>query len=137
MCGEGHEPPLTVLAEEEFPVLADPVESDDDPVLDEEFDEADDADGVAVVVVPVNDVTEDVDTLLAVDAPACVSAAAIPSAATATLPATPSDTVSFRRRRSARSRSSTVIRRFGAGITGPPGDARTGEATGRARSVVR
>jgi hypothetical protein len=101
VCGEGHEPPLTVLAEEEFPVLADPVESDDDPVLDEEFDEADDADGVAVVVVPVDDVTEDVDTLLAVDAPACVSAAAIPSAATATPPATPSDTVSFRRRRSA------------------------------------
>jgi hypothetical protein len=121
-----HDPPLTVLAEEELPVLADPVESDADPVLEDVED--DEADGV--VVVPVVDVTDEVDTVL-VDVPACASAAATPSAATATPPTTPKDTVSLRRSRSARSRSSTVMRRLGAGINGPPEDAPPVDATGR------
>ena len=60
MRGKGHEPPLTVLAEDELPVLADPVDSDD-PVLVDEDDE--DADGVGVVVV-VDDVTDDVEAPL-------------------------------------------------------------------------
>jgi hypothetical protein len=111
--GKRHEPPLTVLADEELPELTDPVESDDDPVPEED----EDGDGVAVTdVVPVDDVTDDFDALLA-DVPACVAADATARAATAALPATPNDIVSPRRRRSARSRSSTVMRRFGAGIT--------------------
>jgi len=115
MRGKGHEPPLTVLAEDELPVLADPVDSDD-PVLVDEDDE--DADGVGVVVV-VDDVTDDVEAALVAE-PALVWYAATPSAATATVPMTPKEAVSFLRRRSARSRSAAVMRRFGAGITGPP-----------------
>jgi hypothetical protein len=117
MRGKGHEPPLTVLAEDELPVLADPVESDD-PVLVDEDDE--DADGVGVVVVAV-DVTDDVEAALVAELPALVWYAATPSIPTATVPMTPKDAVSFLRRRSARSRSTTVMRRFGAGITEPPG----------------
>jgi hypothetical protein len=68
--GKGHEPPLTVLAEDELPVLAVPVDSEVDPVLVD--DEEDDVDGVAVPV-DVDDVTVDVAAVLAtVDVPACV-----------------------------------------------------------------
>ncbi len=117
MRGKGHEPPLTVLAEDELPVLADPVESDDDPVLVDEDDEDEDEDGVAVVV---DDVTDD-DPALVDEVPALVWYATMPSTATAVVPMTPKEAVSFLRRRSARSRSAAVMRRFGAGITGPPG----------------
>ena len=88
---------MTVLADEELPELADPLDSDDDPVLEE------DDDGVVVTdVFPVDDVTDEFDALLA-DVPACVAADATARAATAALPATPNDIVSLRRRRSARS----------------------------------
>lgn len=63
MRGKSHEPPVTVLADEEFPVLADPVESDDDPVL------VDEGDGVAVEV---DDVIDDADPVLVADVPASV-----------------------------------------------------------------
>ena len=66
MRGKGHEPPLTVLAEDELPELADPVDSDD-PALVDEDDE--DADGVGVAVV-VDDVTDDVDDPLVAEVPA-------------------------------------------------------------------
>jgi hypothetical protein len=112
MRGKGHEPPLTVLAEDELPVLADPVDSDDPVLVDE--------DGVGVVVVAV-DVTDDVEAALVAEVPALVWYAATPSTATAIVPMTPKDAVSFLRRQSARSRSAGVMRRFGAGITGPPG----------------
>ena len=93
-------------------MLADPVESDDE----EEED-----DGVGVVLVPEDDVTDEDDAPLAVlDVPACVCAARMASAATAAVPTTPKDVVSLPRRRSARSRSAAVMRRFGAGITGSP-----------------
>lgn len=96
-------------------MLADPVESDDDPVLDEEDD------GVVVAAVPEDDVTVVLDPLVVVvDVPACVCAARMASAATAAVPTTPNDVVSLPRRRSARSRSATVMGRFGAGITEPP-----------------
>ena len=66
--GKGHEPPLTVLAEDELPVLAEPADSEDDPLLVDEED--DDADEVAPLA-DVDDVTEDVETVLdAVDVPA-------------------------------------------------------------------
>ena len=81
--------------------------------------------GVAVVV---EDVTDDVEALVA-EVPALVWYAATPSTATAAAPATPKDAVSFLRRRSARSRSATVMRRFGAGITGPPAAGPHGLAT--------
>lgn len=100
-------------------MLADPVDSEDDPVLVEDEDD-EDADGVAVLVAA-DDVTDDVDTVLdAVDVPECVCAATTASAATAAVPTTPNAVVSLLRRRSARSRSATVIRRLGAAITGPP-----------------
>ena len=124
MRGKGHEPPLTVLAEDELPVLADPVDSED-PVL---VDEDDDEDGVGVAVV-VDDVTDDVEATLFVEVPALVWYAATPSAATAAALATPKDAVSLLRRRSARSRSAGVMRRFGAGITGPPAAGPHGLAT--------
>jgi hypothetical protein len=98
MRGKGHEPPLTVLAEDALPVLADPVDSDDPVLVDDE-----DADGVGVVVV-VEDVTDDVEAALAAEVPALVWYAATPSAATANVPMTPKDAVSLLRRRSARSR---------------------------------
>jgi hypothetical protein len=54
-----HEPPLTVLAEDARPELADPVDSDDDP--------GDVDAGVAVADgVALDDVIDDVATLLAV-----------------------------------------------------------------------
>jgi hypothetical protein len=68
MRGKGHEPPLTVLAEDELPVLTDPVDSDE-PVLVDEDDE--DADGVGVAVV-VDDVTDDVEAALVAEVPALV-----------------------------------------------------------------
>jgi hypothetical protein len=110
--GKGHEPPLTVLADDELPVLADPVDSEDDPVLEvDEEDEDDEDDGVGVLAVAEDDIT----ALLAVlDVPACVCAASSASAATAAVPTTPKDVVSLPRRRSARSRSTAVMRRFGA-----------------------
>jgi hypothetical protein len=111
MGGKNHDPPVTVLADEELPVLADPVDSADDPVL------VDEGDGVAVAA---DDVIDDVDTVLVVDVPASVWYAATASAATAAVPTTPKEAVSFLRRRSARSRSAAVMRRFGAGITEPP-----------------
>jgi hypothetical protein len=66
MRDQGHEPPLTVLADDALPALADPVESEDDPLL---VDEEAEADGVAVGVV-VDDATDDVDAVLVVDVPA-------------------------------------------------------------------
>jgi hypothetical protein len=63
MGGKSHDPPVTVLAEEAFPVLADPVDSEDDPVL------VDEGDGVAAAA---DDVIDDVDTVLVVDVPASV-----------------------------------------------------------------
>jgi hypothetical protein len=98
-------------------VLADPVDSDDEPVLlDEE-----EADGVDVD----DDVTEEVDApLVVVDVPVCVCAARTASAATAAVPAIPKDVVSLPRSRSARSRSAAVMRRFGAAITAAPGSSR-------------
>ena len=110
-------------------MLKEPMESDADPVLED-----DEADGV--VVVPVADVTDEVDVVL-VDVPACASAAATPSATTATPPTTPKDILSLRRRRSARSRSSTVMRRLGTRISGPPGDAPPVGATGRGPGAWR
>ena len=99
-------------------MLADPVESEDDPVL---VDDDDDVDGV-VVLVDVDDVTVDVDAPLdAVAVPACACAATIPSAATAAVPTTPNVLVSLPRSRSARSRSAAVMRRLGAAISAPPG----------------
>ena len=118
MRGKGHEPPLTVLAEDELPVLADPVDREDEA----------DGVGVAVVVVPVAEVPDEVVVLLdVVDVAAfvCEAATATAIAATAAVPSTPNDFVSLRRRRSARSRSAAVMRRFGAGITGPPGSVRS------------
>jgi hypothetical protein len=96
--GDGHEAPLTVLAEDELPLLAEPVAS---------------GDGVAVLDAAVPDVAvvviDEVD--VAVVAPACVCADNAPRAATASVPANPDDTVSFLRNLSARSRSPTVSRR--------------------------
>jgi hypothetical protein len=90
-------------------VLADPVDSDDDPVLEEDED-----DGVGVVVVPEDVITVEDDAPVAeLDVPACVCAARMASAATAAVPATPKDVVSLPRRRSARSLSAAVMRRFG------------------------
>jgi hypothetical protein len=40
--GQGHDPPVTVLADDALPVLAEPVDSDEELLLD--------ADGVVVVV---------------------------------------------------------------------------------------
>jgi hypothetical protein len=121
--GESHEPPLTVLAEDELPVLADPVDSDDEPVLLDE--EEADGDGVDVD----DEVTEEVDAaLVVVDVPVCVCAARTARAATAAVPPIPRDVVSLPRSRSARSRSATVMRRFGAAITAAPGSARERDA---------
>jgi hypothetical protein len=100
MRSECHEAPLTVLADDELPLLAEPVASGADAlllgvgVLD-----------VAVVVIDVVDV--------AVRVPACVVAESAARAATATVPAMPDDTVSLVRNLSARSRSATVSRRLG------------------------
>jgi hypothetical protein len=99
---EGHEAPLTVLADDELPVLADPVASGVVVLLD--------AEGVAVLEVEVV-VIDVVD--VAVVVPAWVCAASAARAATATVPAMPDDTVSCFRNLSARSRSATVRRRFG------------------------
>jgi hypothetical protein len=110
---KGHEPPLTVLAEDELPELADPVDSEDEPV--------DVVVGAAVgVAAALGDVTEDVVTLAAVEDPASVWAATTARTATAVVPSTPNAVVSLPRRRSARSRSAKVMRRFGAAITGSP-----------------
>jgi hypothetical protein len=99
-------------------LLAAPVESDDDPVLEE--DEADD--DVGALAVPEDDIIVEDDALLAaLDAPAWVCAARTASAATAAVAITPKEVVSLPRRRSARSRSAVVMRRFGFGITASPG----------------
>jgi len=93
MLRKAHEPPVTVLADAALPLLAEPVDSDADAlllVLD---------DPVLVVVMVV--VEEDADPFDVDDAPAWVCAAATASAATAMVPTTPEDTVSFRCRRSA------------------------------------
>lgn len=108
MRGDGHEAPLTVLADDELPLLAEPVASGDGvavAVLD-----VAEPDVVAVpdVVVDVIDVVE-----LAVVVPACVCAESAARATTATVPAMPDETVSFFRNLSARSRSATVSRRRG------------------------
>jgi hypothetical protein len=91
-----------VLAEDALPLLAEPVDSDAEPVLDTE--------GVAVLLAEmvVMSVVAGV-----VVVPALVCAATAASAATATVPTTAADVVSFLRRRSARSRSATVMRSFG------------------------
>jgi hypothetical protein len=89
-----------VAAEEELPVLAEPLDSDDELL---------DVVGVAVLVVAVV-VMDVVD--VAVVVPAWVCAAMPASAATATAPAMPDEAVSFRRSRSARSRSAMVMRRL-------------------------
>jgi hypothetical protein len=101
MRSQGHEAPLTVLAEDALPVLAEPVDRDDELLLD--------ADGVGVLLTDVV-VMSVVD--VAVVVPACVCAAMAASAATATVPRAADVVVSLRRRRSARSRCATVIRRF-------------------------
>ncbi len=100
--GDGHEAPLTVLADDELPLLAEPVASGDGvevAVLDL---------AVPDVVVDVIDVVEP-----AVVVPACVCAESAARATTATVPAMPDETVSFFRNLSARSRSATVSRRRG------------------------
>jgi hypothetical protein len=96
--GDGHEAPLTVLADDELPLLAEPVAS---------------GDGVAVLDVAVPDVAVVVIDVVAVAVvvPACVCAESAARAATANVPAIPDDTVSFLRNLSARSRSATVSRR--------------------------
>jgi hypothetical protein len=138
MRGKSHEPPLTVLADDELPVLAEPVDSDDEPVLVDVDDDEGDEDGVVVAaVVPVDDVTDVVVLLVAVDVPACVCAAATARAATAAVPATPKNVVSLPRRRSARSRSAGVTRRFGAAISAPPGAERSEGAAPEARAPSR
>jgi hypothetical protein len=120
--GKGHEPPLTVLAEDELPVLAEPVESDDDPVLDEDDDEDEADDDAGVVAVPDEDIVVEDDALPAVLAvPAWVCADRTASDATAAVATTPKAVVSLPRRRSARSRSAAVMRRFGVRITGSSG----------------
>jgi hypothetical protein len=102
-----------VLADAELPEVAEPVERDDDPLL---ADGDDDADGVAAGVVDV--VTDAVEAVAAVrEVPASLCAASTASAATAVVASTPTDVVSLLRSRSARSRSATVIGRFGAAIT--------------------
>jgi hypothetical protein len=62
---KGHEPPLTVLAEDELPELADPVDSDDDPV-----DVDVDAGVVVVVAVAPDDATDVVTVPVDVEDPA-------------------------------------------------------------------
>jgi len=111
MRGVRHDAPLTVLADDEFPVLTEPVDSA------EELLEV--ADGVLVVATDVDVVLSD-DALLTDDVPGCVSAARPARAATATLLVAPSSRASLPRNRRARSRSATVIRRFGAAITATP-----------------
>lgn len=128
MCGAGHDAPLTVLADDAFPVLADPVESA------EELLEV--ADGVLDVVVDA-DAIVDVDAALTDDVPGCVSAASPASAATATVLVAASDRVSRPRRRRARSRSATVMRRFGAAITTTPAAAPTAVASRVQAAMVR
>src|SRR5580700_4600954 len=92
-----HEPPLTVLAEDALPELADPVDSDDDPVAVE-------VDAGVAVVVALEDATDDVVTLPAdVADPASVCAATTARAATAAVPSTPKPVVSLPRKRSPRS----------------------------------
>lgn len=95
---DGHEAPLTVLADDELPVLAEPVASGAAVLVA--------AEGVAVLDagVVVMDVVD-----VAVRVPACVCAESAARATTATVPAMPDETVSFFRNLSARSRSATVI----------------------------
>ncbi len=95
------------------------MDSDDDPV---DVDVDVDVDGVVVVVaVAPDDATDDVVTVPAdVEDPACVCAATTASSATEVVPSTPNPVVSRPRRRSPRSRSAGVRRRFGAAITGSP-----------------
>ena len=102
-----------------MPELADPVDSDDDPV---DVDVDVDVDGVVVVVaIAPDDAADDVVTVPAdVEDPAWVCAATTASSATAVVPSTPKPVVSLPRRRSPRSRSAGVRRRFGAAITGSP-----------------
>ncbi len=88
--GDGHEAPLTALADDELPLLAEPVASGAAVLLD-----------AGVVVIDV------VDVALRVPAYVCAESAA--RATTATVAPTPDDTVSFFRNLSARSRSATVI----------------------------
>ncbi len=112
MRGVRHDAPLTVLAVDEVPVLAEPVDSA------EELLEV--AEGVLVVATDVDAVLTD-DALLTDEVPGCVSAASPARAATATVLVAPSSRTSLPRNRRARSRSATVIRRFGAAITATPG----------------
>jgi hypothetical protein len=124
----GHEPPLTVLAEDALPELAEPVDSDDPDDVDAGVVVADD--------VALDDATDDVVTLFAVvEDPESVCAATTASAATAAVPSTPNAVVSLPRRRSARSRSAAVMRRFGAAITESPGAASPGSGVRRSESA--
>ncbi len=111
-------------------MLADPVDSDDEPVL---LDADDDA---GVVVVEVDDLIAEDDAAL-VDVPAWVCAAVTASTATAAVPMTPNDAVSLPRRRRARSRCSTVIRRLGDCITRAPGKVPVAEARHDVHAVSR
>ena len=97
---EGHDAPVTVLADEALPLVAEPLDRDD-----ELLDEAGEV--VPVVAVVVIDAVDP-----AVDVPECVLAASPATAATAIVPTTPDVVVSFLRRRRARSRSTTVILRL-------------------------
>jgi hypothetical protein len=95
-----HDAPLTVLADEALPLLAEPLESDEELLLDV-------GEEVLVVAVVVIDAV-----VAAVVVPAWVNAATPASAATATVPAIPDVVVSLLRSRRARSRSATVILRL-------------------------
>jgi hypothetical protein len=123
MRDDCHEPPVTVLADDELPELAEPGDSDAELLEEELLDEEplDVGEGV-VVLVPIVVVVDAADP--ADDVPACVRAAAVASTATATVPATPAEAMSLVRRRNALSRSAGVMRRLGAAISVGPGDAR-------------
>ena len=89
-----------MLADPALPLVAEPLESDDEELL------LDAGEAVLVDVV----VIDAADAVVAV--PACVCAASPASAATAMVPTTPDVVVSFLRRRRALSRSATVILRL-------------------------
>jgi hypothetical protein len=109
---------VTVLAEDELPELAEPVESEE-PLLDDEL--LDVGVGVGVVVVVALEDGDDVLTvLMVVEDPESVCAATTASTATAAVPRTPREAVSLPRSRSARSRSTGVTSFLGAFMNGPP-----------------
>jgi hypothetical protein len=136
MRNDCHEPPVTVLADDELPVLADPGDSEDELLEEELLDEEPLAVGEGVVVpVPMVVVVDAADP--ADDVPACVRAAAVARTATATAPATPAEAMSLVRRRNALSRSAGVMRRLGAAISAAPRDARRAFGAAPAHAAFR